>query len=87
MFSKLFLEHPRSVGETYLGHMAFAGWFASKLFIAGGAALTHALFPFMCERTASNAVAELYERTRGSAPDKNETQGSALAQNGPSQTA
>lgn len=71
MLSRLFLEHPRSVGETYFGHMAFAGWFASKLFIAGGAALAHAVFPFMCERTASDAVAELYERSQRRTPDKN----------------
>lgn len=61
--SKLFTEHPASVDETYFGHMAFAAWFASRLFIAGGAALVHALLPFMFETTASRIVRELYERT------------------------
>lgn len=60
---KLFIEHPASVGETYFGHMAFAGWFASRLFMAGGAALVHAVLPFMFETTASRIVRELYERT------------------------
>jgi len=61
--SKLFTDHPASVNETYFGHMAFAAWFASRLFLAGGAALVHAALPFMFETTASRIVRELYERT------------------------
>ena len=61
--SKLFTDHPASVNETYFGHMAFAAWFASRLFMAGGAALVHAILPFMFETTASRIVRELYERT------------------------
>ena len=60
---KLFTDHPAAVDETYFGHMAFAGWFASRLFMAGGAALVHAFLPFMFETTASRIVRELYERT------------------------
>lgn len=61
--AKLFTHHPASVHETYFGHMAFAGWFASRLFMAGGAALVHAFLPFLFESTASRIVRELYERT------------------------
>ena len=61
--AKLFTDHPASVHETYFGHMAFAAWFASRLFMAGGAALIHAVLPFMFETTASRIVRELYERT------------------------
>lgn len=61
--SKLFTDHPASVNETYFGHMAFAAWFASRLFMAGGAALVHAVLPFLFETTASTIVRELYERT------------------------
>jgi hypothetical protein len=66
--SKLFTEHPASVDETYFGHMAFAAWFASRLFMAGGAALVHAVLPFMFETTASSIVRELYERTNNRKP-------------------
>jgi hypothetical protein len=66
--SKLFTEHPASVDETYFGHMAFAAWFASRLFMAGGAALVHAVLPFMFETTASGIVRELYERTSNRKP-------------------
>jgi hypothetical protein len=61
--AKLFTDHPAAVDETYVGHMAFAGWFAAKLFMAGGAALVHAFLPFLFETTASAIIRELYERT------------------------
>lgn len=61
--AKLFTDHPATVGESYFGHMAFAAWFASRLFMAAGAALVHALLPFLFETTASSIVRELYERT------------------------
>ena len=66
--AKLFTDHPAAVNETYFGHMAFAGWFASRLFMAGGAALVHAFLPFLCETTASRIVRELYERTSSRKP-------------------
>lgn len=61
--TKLFTDHPASVHETYFGHMAFAAWFASRLLLAAGAALVHAILPFLFETTASRIVRELYERT------------------------
>ena len=66
--ARIFTAHPETVGETYFGHMAFAAWFASRLFMAAGAALVHAFLPFLFETTASRIVRELYERThnRGS---------------------
>lgn len=61
--AQLFTAHPANVGESYLGHMAFAGWFASRLALAAGAALVHALLPFLFETTASRIVRELHDRT------------------------
>jgi len=43
--------------------MAFAAWFASRLFLAAGAALVHAILPFLFETTASTIVRQLYEST------------------------
>lgn len=63
MIARLFTTHPQTVGETYFGHMAFALWFASRLILAAGAALVHAVLPFLFETTASRIVRELYERT------------------------
>jgi len=61
--SDLFLTHPRSVGETYFEHTAFALWFSGQLALAAAAALSHAILPFTCEKTASTIIAKLYERT------------------------
>jgi hypothetical protein len=63
MISRLFLNHPRSVNETYLQHLAFAGKFSAKLVLAACAALIHALIPCCFEKTASTIVAELYQQT------------------------
>lgn len=63
MIRKMFLSHPHSVDEGYFEHMAFAGWFAMKLGAATLAALVHAFVPCCFEKTASNIIAELYQRT------------------------
>ena len=57
-----FTAHPASVDETYFEHMAFAGRFAFRLFLAAFAALVHAFLPFLFEKTASTVVRELHER-------------------------
>lgn len=69
--TKLFTSHPASVDETYFEHLRFAAWFSGTLLLAAGAALVHAILPFLFEKTASQIVARLYERThkRGVAPD------------------
>ena len=64
MLSRLFLDHPRSVDESYTEHAAFAGCFALRLFAAGGAALIHAIIPCVFERTASRMIAEMHAKTQ-----------------------
>ncbi|WP_099865866.1 DUF6356 family protein [Pararhizobium haloflavum] len=61
-FTRLFTDHPASVEESYIEHMRFAGWFAGQLLIAGLAALTHAILPFLFERTASRIIDRLHHR-------------------------
>ena len=61
-FLRAFRDHPASVGETYAEHMAFAAWFAFKLFLASGAALIHAIVPSLFEMTASTIIRELYHQ-------------------------
>lgn len=57
-----FTEHPASVGETYLEHMAMALSFAGPMLAAALACLVHALLPFLFVRTGSAAIATLNER-------------------------
>ncbi|MDE1131972.1 MAG: DUF6356 family protein [Ascidiaceihabitans sp.] len=63
MFGRLFLDHPRSVDESYFEHLLFAGGFALRLVGAGLAALVHALVPCLFEKTASNMIAKMYAKT------------------------
>ncbi len=65
--SRLFTDHPGSVDETYFEHFRFAMWFAFWLAAAAGAALAHAVLPFLFEKTASRIIARLYHRTQNRA--------------------
>lgn len=58
-FTRLFSEHPASVGETYLQHMRVALGFAGPLARAAGAASVHAFLPFLFKTTASRTIRTL----------------------------
>ena len=64
-----FVDHPRSVGETYGEHFAVALGLGLRLIAAGAACVLHALVPCWFTRTGSRAVraiaCELEERARG----------------------
>lgn len=62
MIATLFLKHPRSVDENYFEHLIFAARFGFWLALAAGAALIHAILPFLFEKTAGRIVARLNER-------------------------
>ncbi|MBL6078234.1 hypothetical protein JMJ56_09480 [Belnapia sp. T18] len=57
-----FTQHPASVNETYLEHMATAGSFGWRMLTASLACFAHALVPFAFEKTGSTAIRELHER-------------------------
>ena len=60
--TRIFIDHPQSVDETYFEHMRFAGWFAARLLMAGGAALVHAVIPCLFEKTASRMISQMHAR-------------------------
>jgi len=62
MIKHLFTEHPETVGESYLQHMAAAGSFAGALFVAALACLIHAALPFAFEKTGSRIINGLHRR-------------------------
>ncbi|MBF9029655.1 hypothetical protein HKCCE3408_04530 [Rhodobacterales bacterium HKCCE3408] len=64
MLTRVFLDHPRTVDESYLEHAVFAGRFSARLFVAAFAAAIHAVIPCLFEKTASRITAELYHRTQ-----------------------
>ena len=63
MITKVFLDHPRQVEESYIEHAVFASKFSIKLFAAAGAAAVHAVIPCLFEKTASRMIADMYNRT------------------------
>ena len=56
-----FTAHPRSVGEGYLEHGAFACRYGMKMTLGGLAALVHGFFPFLFQTTGSRITRELAE--------------------------
>ena len=59
---RLFTEHPATVGETYTEHMGSAFSFGSEMVVCGIACLLHGIFPFVFEKTGSDAVRRLHVR-------------------------
>ena len=67
-WQRAFLDHPRSVGESYGEHFSVAAGFGLRLIAAGFACLVHAWLPGCFTRTGSQAVRalarEMDERAR-----------------------
>ena len=64
VLSRIFVEHPRSVGETYLAHQRQAFGFGLSLIAAGLACMVHGLIPAVFLHTGSDAVSRLHHRLR-----------------------
>ena len=62
-----FTDHPRSVGETYAGHAAFACAYGAKMIAGGLAAVVHGLLPFAFQSTGSRITRELHDTLQRSA--------------------
>jgi len=62
VFRRLFLQHPHSVGESYLEHQRHALGFAFSLLLAALACFIHAMIPALCVRTGSTAITRLHDR-------------------------
>ena len=62
MWRRLFLDHPRTMGESYGEHLSRAAGFAGELLGAGCACLLHGLVPALFEHTASSAVTRLNQK-------------------------
>jgi len=68
MFDRLFLHHPRSVGESYREHARTAAGFGAAMVVGGAACLVHAVLPTLFARTASDTVKRLYAQMRARQP-------------------
>jgi hypothetical protein len=61
MWTRLFIDHPRSVGESYGEHAAMASRFGMAMIGGGLACLVHALVPGVCVRTGSRTITRLHQ--------------------------
>ncbi len=60
MIRRLFLDHPRSVGESYAEHFMVASRFGAEMIAGGCKAMVHAVFPTLCETSASSTIRKLH---------------------------
>ncbi len=62
MLKRFFLDHPTSIGETYVEHRCQAFRFALSLFRGALACFIHGIFPAFFLTTGSDTVRSLYGR-------------------------
>ena len=60
--ARLFLDHPKSVGESYFEHQRAAFSFAGSMICGGFACFIHGVIPGFYCRTGSRTVNRLHER-------------------------
>jgi len=60
MIDRLFLDHPRAVGESYGAHFRAAAGVSARLFVASLKCLVHALIPALCKTDGSDAIIGLH---------------------------
>ena len=59
---QLFVDHPASVGESYLQHFGAAMSFSLAMLAAALCCAIHALLPFLFEKTGSRIITNLHDR-------------------------
>jgi hypothetical protein len=59
--SRLFLEHPRSLGMSWAGHGVGAVKIGAQLVGAGCACIVHAIVPGVFTQTAGKTITGMYE--------------------------
>ena len=57
---RLFIEHPRAIGESYTEHFGIAAGVGWAMLTGGLACFVHALVPNLFQRTGSSTIKRLY---------------------------
>ena len=60
MFARLFVDHPRTVGESYFEHMVASWGVAFRLLGAGSKCVVHGVVPGLCKTAGSDAIMTLH---------------------------
>jgi hypothetical protein len=61
MIDRIFLQHPREVGEGYFAHLRVAGSFGLAMVWGGLKAMVHAVFPNLCVTSGSDTIRRLHK--------------------------
>jgi hypothetical protein len=74
MLTALFIDHPKSGGQTYNEHRRQALWASGQLAISAAAALVHAFIPAMFQQTMGRRVGAVVQvfKARMPAPQVSE---------------
>jgi Family of unknown function (DUF6356) len=74
MIAKFFIDHPRTVGESYGQHARTALSFGWRMVVGGFACMVHAIVPGLFVKTTSRTVVQLDAEMRGrkSSPEAEE---------------
>ncbi len=67
---KAFTEHPEATGETYGEHLWFTLKMAGRFIFTSAAITLHGVFPFLCTRTASIQIEQVYRIMKSRIPKK-----------------
>ena len=67
--SRLFTDHPASVGESYFQHMGHALFFTGQFALCTLACLLHAIVPGLCTQSASQRTQRLVQRMQNRGAD------------------
>ena len=62
LWKKMFVEHPRSVHESYLEHLIQAFSFSFLMLMGAIACFIHALVPGLFTRSGSLIIQDLFDR-------------------------
>ena len=60
MIRRIFLDHPKTVGETYWEHFGVATGFGRTMIVGGIKAVLHGIFPSIFKTAGSDTVRSLH---------------------------
>jgi hypothetical protein len=62
ILKQLFIDHPASVGETYVEHAFHAAKFGAAMLLGALACFLHAVVPVLCTTIGSRTIARLHDQ-------------------------
>jgi hypothetical protein len=79
MIKRLFLNHPRSVGENYFEHMAVAFGFGFKMLGGAIACIIHGIVPGLFQCSGSRTIMTLHEELQAKRGTKSHPSANSIA--------